>query len=291
MKNSSYDNFIQDLKLRSFDSRDWMAELLDEELKAELCSTEVRSNAVYRYLYDQLIFCLKNNVQISYAGQTFDAANISYHKRFGWVIDPSVNEGRENELKVFLGKCSLLESTKLRMGHRSYMSGDSIIRGGGTLEIGSFCSIGEGFRVGTTYDNHPLSYASTVNFKGNARLVEDGLSIESINYSEKSKALSGVSMGSDVWVGRDVRVSFGAEIGHGCVIGERSLVRGKCEPYGIYAGTPAKLKRYRFSENIREQLLDICWWNWSYDLIQLNHIFFGKQLTVFDGDLYDLIKL
>lgn len=55
----------------------------------------------------------------------------------------------------------------------------------------------------------------------------------------------------------------GGIIENGCVIGARSLLppNFRSEPYGIYAGSPAKLIRFRFSEKIREALLDLAWWD------------------------------
>jgi len=54
----------------------------------------------------------------------------------------------------------------------------------------------------------------------------------------------------------------GSLVENGCIIGARSLLPQNfvSEPYGIYAGTPAKLKKFRFSERVRERLLDLAWW-------------------------------
>ena len=176
----------------------------------------------------------------------------------------------------------------MTMGRRSYISGPSVIRGGAELNIGGFCSLAEGLYINTFRDFHPMTHASTVNFGGNRRILEDGLSMP-IHYSEFEKAENGIKIGNDVWIGRNVRISHGVNIGDGCIIGERSLIRNDCEPYGIYVGTPARLIRYRFDECIREQLLKIRWWDWPFGKIQRNITFFNTQLTSFTGDLEDLI--
>jgi acetyltransferase-like isoleucine patch superfamily enzyme len=61
-----------------------------------------------------------------------------------------------------------------------------------------------------------------------------------------------------VCIGRHAIVGCGAiilpavSIGEGAAIGALSLVRGDCEPFGIYVGTPARYVRQR-----RRELLDI----------------------------------
>ncbi|MET0820410.1 MAG: hypothetical protein ABWY58_05565 [Aeromicrobium sp.] len=61
-----------------------------------------------------------------------------------------------------------------------------------------------------------------------------------------------IRLGPHVWLGRDVVVSGHAEIGEGCVVGLRSLVRGQKIPaHTVAAGTPARTVR----ENV----------TWSHD--------------------------
>lgn len=68
---------------------------------------------------------------------------------------------------------------------------------------------------------------------------------------------------NDVWMGDEMMMLGGGIIENGVVIGARSLLppNFRSEPYGIYAGSPAKLVRFRFSEKVREALIDIAWWD------------------------------
>lgn len=68
---------------------------------------------------------------------------------------------------------------------------------------------------------------------------------------------------NDVWIGDEVMMLGGGQIENGCVIGARSLIppNFKSEPYGIYAGSPARLVRFRFSEKIIAALEEIAWWD------------------------------
>ena len=72
---------------------------------------------------------------------------------------------------------------------------------------------------------------------------------------------------------------------NGCIIGARALLKQnfKSEPYGIYGGTPAKLIRFRFSEKIRESLLELAWWDMPLSWIKENNDFFMLDLTADEG--------
>ena len=67
---------------------------------------------------------------------------------------------------------------------------------------------------------------------------------------------------NDIWIGDEAMFLGGAVIENGCVIGARALVPPNfiSEPYGIYVGSPARLVRFRFSEEIRDLLHILSWW-------------------------------
>lgn len=71
-----------------------------------------------------------------------------------------------------------------------------------------------------------------------------------------------VIIGNDVWVGRNVTFMPGVTVGDGAVIGANSLVTKSVPPYGMVGSNPARLIKYRFSEEAISALLEIKWWDW-----------------------------
>lgn len=79
-----------------------------------------------------------------------------------------------------------------------------------------------------------------------------------------------VCIGSDVWIGANVTVRPGVRIGDGAIVGANSVVTGDIPPYAIYAGCPARLIRYRFTEEEIEKLLKMKWWEQDEQWIRDN---------------------
>jgi virginiamycin A acetyltransferase len=96
---------------------------------------------------------------------------------------------------------------------------------------------------------------------------------------------------NDVWIGDEMMMLGGGIIEDGCVVGARSLLppNFRSEPYGIYAGAPARLIRFRFSEKIREALLDLSWWHMPLDWVRENNERFMTDLTADEGRSLELL--
>jgi acetyltransferase-like isoleucine patch superfamily enzyme len=86
---------------------------------------------------------------------------------------------------------------------------------------------------------------------------------------------------NDVWIGDEVMMLGGGIIENGCIIGARSLLppNFRSEPYGVYAGSPARLIRFRFSEKIRAALNELAWWEMPLSWIRDNNALFLQDLT------------
>ena len=67
---------------------------------------------------------------------------------------------------------------------------------------------------------------------------------------------------NDVWIGDDVILGHGVHLGTGCVVATRSVVTKDVPPYTIVGGTPARIIRKRFDDNVIADLLASRWWCW-----------------------------
>jgi virginiamycin A acetyltransferase len=93
-----------------------------------------------------------------------------------------------------------------------------------------------------------------------------------------------ITVSNDVWIGANALILSGVDIGDGAVIAGKSVVTDDVEPYSVVAGVPAEHKHYRFSEAIRERLLEIEWWNWNESKIKDNASMFQSSIESV-GDL------
>lgn len=73
---------------------------------------------------------------------------------------------------------------------------------------------------------------------------------------------------NDVWIGMNVNIRAGVTIGTGAVVGMGSVVTKDVPPYAIVGGNPAKIIRYRFSEETVQKLLDSRWWGLDQAVIE-----------------------
>ena len=70
-------------------------------------------------------------------------------------------------------------------------------------------------------------------------------------------------IGNDVWLGRSAHIHAGVTVGSGAVVAMGSVVTRDVEPYAIVGGTPAKVIRMRFPQDVIDGLQATAWWNLS----------------------------
>lgn len=155
-----------------------------------------------------------------------------------------------------------------------------------SIKFGAFCSVARGcvFNLGS-FGRHSIdfisSYPLTMLFG-----VPGGIA-----RSAHETNTAAISVGSDVWFGEGSLIFSGVTIGHGAVIGARSIVNTDVPPYSIFAGYPARLVRYRFDEQTIKRLLALQWWEWSdEDLRERLPYFLSRDVASALDNLEALVK-
>jgi acetyltransferase-like isoleucine patch superfamily enzyme len=135
-----------------------------------------------------------------------------------------------------------------------------------SLEIGDYCSIAEGVVIYVgAQGRHPIDFVSSYPL---------GMIFPSADGPRKRSRINdrdlNVTIGSDVWLGREALILAGVKIGHGAVIGARALVTKDVAPYAIMGGVPARPIGTRFKPNIVRALLELAWWDLDPKIIAAN---------------------
>lgn len=113
------------------------------------------------------------------------------------------------------------------------------------LFIGNFCSIAGEVRFLLGAD-HDVNRISLYPFRSNiSRTGIDAISKGNIIIDD------------DVWLGQGVIVLSNVHIGQGAIVAAGAVVTKDVPPYAIVGGVPAKVIKYRFRQQLIEELLKV----------------------------------
>ena len=129
------------------------------------------------------------------------------------------------------------------------------------LVVGNFCSIAENVHI-YLGGNHRTDWVTTYPF---GHTHKNTFTVFSGQGHPATKG--DVLIGNDVWIGDNVTIMSGVTIGDGAVLANNSHVVKNVEPYSLVGGNPAKLIKYRFTQEQIKNLLEIKWWYWEDDKI------------------------
>ena len=170
------------------------------------------------------------------------------------------------------------------------MRGDIVIKRGTNINShGRFTGNVHGVRIGQYCAIGYYAMIIEGDHDATKPAVQTGFYKRMFGEGMKPVSKGSIVIGNDVWIGARSLILSGVRVGDGAIVGAGSVVVRDVEPYSIVAGVPAAHKKYRFNEKIREQLLDVKWWDWSEEKIKSNQRFFLSNLTEL-SDLKEVIK-
>lgn len=181
---------------------------------------------------------------------------------------------------IFEERVSVHSPTIIPRGKTSFIGAYSYINDGGYIRdnvfIGRYCSIGRRCSIGAINHNlfsistHPfLGVKEYSKFKSAIQAYSDDEFQKIFGLSKRNSRDSLTIIENDVWIGDGAVIIQGVRIGSGAVIGANAVVTKDVQPYTIVGGVPAKPIRKRLSDSIAEVLLQLGYWNYRPDLLQL----------------------
>lgn len=139
--------------------------------------------------------------------------------------------------RFFNLKNLLLKSVGVKISYGVKIVGPFTFNYGSSIEIGENTWIGKDLEI---YGNGDVVIMSNCDFGPGVRFVTGS---HEIGYKER-RAGKGIkfnyTVGKGSWIGTNVIISNGANVGSGVVIGASSLITKDCENNCLYYGLPAK---------------------------------------------------
>jgi hypothetical protein len=126
--------------------------------------------------------------------------------------------------------------------------------------IGRYCSIAGTVRI--INRNHPLDFKST----------HAMFCISRFKFCDKDLVgYTPLNIGNDVWIGHNAIITPNVrKIGDGAVIAAGAVVNKDAPPYAVIVGNPARIVRYRFPQEIIDELLASKWWEKDIEELKSN---------------------
>lgn len=288
-----FDEKFQDMNILNLDVYIWGASVVGAELKTKLNQKGIeitgfvdrRAKELVEFQGKKVISSEQLNCKTDYVIVSLWGCDELVIKKlfelgfkydqFCWLCEPDYFSRTDSEYNgCFIGKYTY--------GYKELLKWFPAAK-----SIGRYCSINDTARV---LINHPMDAITTHPFLDHPMFwdlkdYERKQQILKKNGKYNNNCIGGTSsirnnppitIGNDVWIGANVCILPGVHIGDGAVLAAGAVVTKDVEPYAVVGGVPAKLIKYRFNEEQRRKLLEICWWNWDEDEIEKNYELFVR---------------
>lgn len=171
--------------------------------------------------------------------------------------DVTVNINKNIELESdnnFWGNVTSL----FTIGRFSYNSSNL----GYGISCGRYCSIAAGVSIMGAHHYPDWISTSPVFYEKEFSIVPSELTTDRKRRSRK------ILIGNDVWIGANVVLKSNISIGDGAIIAGNSVVTKDVPAFAIVGGNPAKLIRYRFSQDVINHIFQLRWWRFNKDQLK-----------------------
>lgn len=139
------------------------------------------------------------------------------------------------------------------IGNYTYCNRNVIIQ---NTTIGNYCSIANEVMIGL--GKHPINNFSTspLFYRKN-----NPLKLKIVDKNSDFNEYQPIIIESDVWIGAKAVIMDGVKIRHGAIVAAGAIVTKDVPAYAIVGGVPAKIIKYRFTDDKIKELLSSNWWN------------------------------
>jgi acetyltransferase-like isoleucine patch superfamily enzyme len=190
---------------------------------------------------------------------------------------------KKNELSFVFAIGKKVSMRNSSLGYHSRVASHAEVR---RTIIGDFSTVGRYTKVTNTIIGKycAISWDTTINAVSHPY---DHVTISAFPYTPrmghfvpKSKHEHRiVTIKNDVWIGANCVIMPGVTIGNGAIVGSGAVVTKDVPDYAIVAGVPAKIIKYRFSEETIARLLELQWWELDPAVIKEHIVLWQDRCT------------